>query len=102
VVNEVSRRRRTVVMSTSDEARVFAQWAQGRAIRSALLVTSPPHTARSRLTFRDALRDTGIEVRVRPSTLDPFRADRWWQSRVTLREGVIEAQKLLYYRLFEL
>lgn len=92
----------TVVRSTSDEARVFARWVEGRPIASVILITSPAHTARSRLTFRRAVRDTSIAIRVHPSKLDRFRPESWWRSRDTLREGVIELQKLLYYGLFEL
>lgn len=90
-----------IVLSTTDEARVFARWAEGQPIRAVLIVTSSFHTARSRLTFRRVLRDRGIEVRVYPSRLARYRSDTWWQSRDTLREGIIEAQKLLYYYLFE-
>ena len=90
-----------IVASTMDEARVFARWAEGQPIRSLLIVTSSFHTARSRLTFGRVLRDRGIAVRVYPSRLARYRADTWWHSRDTVREGIIESQKLLYYYLFE-
>lgn len=91
-----------VVRSTADEARVVTRWARGRPIRSIMLVTSPFHTARARLTFLHAFRDQGVTVLARPSTLDPFRSDSWWRSRRTLRDGIFEFQKLLYYRVVEL
>jgi uncharacterized SAM-binding protein YcdF (DUF218 family) len=91
-----------VIYSTADEARIFARWAASRPIRSVMIVTSPPHTARSRLTFIHALRGRMVKVIVRPSTLTRFRADNWWKSRDTLRDGFYEWQKLVYYRLFEL
>lgn len=90
------------VGSTADEATFFAEWARTRPVRSVMVVTSPLHTARARLTFRHALEDLGIEVVVRPSTLDDFRADSWWQTRGNLRNGVVEWQKLLYYLVVEL
>ena len=90
------------INSTADEARVFAQWSRGRSIRSLMIVTSPAHTARSRMTFADELQGRSIRVLARPSTLARFRSDTWWRSRDTLREGVIEWQKLVYYRLFDL
>ena len=90
-----------VVQSTMDEARLFARWSEGRSIGSVLIVTSPFHTARSRLTFRRVLGDATIDVRVYPSTLARFRAESWWRSRDTLRDGIFETQKLLYYYLFE-
>lgn len=88
--------------STADEARGFARWARSRSIRSVMVVTSPPHTARSRLTFLRALHDVPVKVIVRPSQLYGFRSDSWWRSRDTLTDGVYEWQKLVYYRLFEL
>jgi uncharacterized SAM-binding protein YcdF (DUF218 family) len=91
-----------VIRSTADEARVFAAWSRGRPIRSVIIVTSPAHTARSRLTFADTLRDQGIRVLARPSKLARYRSDTWWHSRDTLREAFFEWQKLIYYRLFEL
>lgn len=91
-----------VVNSTADEARLFADWARQRPIRSVMIVTSPSHTARSRLTFRNALKDRQVKIVVRPSTLARFRPESWWKSRYTLREGIIEWQKLVYFALVEL
>jgi uncharacterized SAM-binding protein YcdF (DUF218 family) len=67
-----------------------------------IIVTSPAHTARSRLTFARALQDQEIRVLAHPSKLALYRSDTWWHSRDTLREAFIEWQKLIYYRLFEL
>lgn len=91
-----------VINSTADEAAVFARWAAGRPVRSLVVVTSPWHTARSRLTFLHAVEGRGVKVLMRPASLAPFRADTWWRSRATLREGVMEWQKLVYYQLVEL
>jgi uncharacterized SAM-binding protein YcdF (DUF218 family) len=88
--------------STADEALKFAEWASRRPIRRAIVVTSPPHTARSRLAFMRAVENLAIEVLMRPSTRNRFRSDTWWRGRDTLRDGVLELQKLVYYRLIEL
>jgi uncharacterized SAM-binding protein YcdF (DUF218 family) len=88
--------------STADEARLFAGWVQQHPIRSVMIVTSPYHTYRSQVTFQRALERLDVRVLVRPSRLGRFRADRWWQSRDTLRDGVLELQRLIYYRLVEL
>jgi uncharacterized SAM-binding protein YcdF (DUF218 family) len=90
------------VSSTVDEALRFAEWASGRPIRSVLVVTSPEHTRRARLAFMKALENLQVRVVVRPSSLTEFRRDTWWRSRSTLRDGVLELQKLVYYRLVEL
>jgi len=91
-----------LVDSTSDEARAFADWARRHPIRRVIVVTSPLHTGRSRLTFFRAVENLPIEVLVRPSTRNSFRSDTWWRSRDTFRDGLIEWQKLVYYRLIEL
>jgi uncharacterized SAM-binding protein YcdF (DUF218 family) len=88
--------------STADEARLFAEWASSRPIRRAIVVTSPPHTYRSRLTFIRAVENLDVEILVHPSSRHPFRGDSWWRTRRTLRDGLIEWQKVIYYRLIEL
>ena len=88
--------------STADEARLFGHWASRRPLRRVIVVTSPPHTARSRLTFMRATENLGVEILVHGSSRHPFRRDTWWQARGTLREGLLEWQKLVYYRLVEL
>jgi hypothetical protein len=60
------------------------------------------HTARSRLTFIRAARDQSLQIIVRPSDDARFQSGSWWRSRATLRDGLLEWQKLLYYRLVEL
>lgn len=91
-----------LVGSTADEARAFAKWADGRPIRSLTIVTSPYHTGRTRLTFEHMLDGKPIAVRLHAATLIPFDPDTWWRDRDRLRNGIIELQKLVYYRLFEL
>jgi uncharacterized SAM-binding protein YcdF (DUF218 family) len=88
--------------STAEEARLFAEWASSHPIRRAIVVTSPPHTYRSRLSFVRAVEYLGLDILVHPSPRHPFRRDTWWRSRATLRDGLSEWQKLLYYQLIEL
>jgi uncharacterized SAM-binding protein YcdF (DUF218 family) len=91
-----------IVDSTADEARAFAEWAAGHSIKRVIVITSPFHTARSRLAFMRALETLQIEVLARPASRSSFRSDNWWRSRGSFREGLIEFQKLIYYRLIEL
>jgi uncharacterized SAM-binding protein YcdF (DUF218 family) len=88
--------------STAEEARWFAEWASRHPIRRAIVVTSPPHTYRSRQTFIRAVENLELEIRVHPSSRHPFHSDSWWRSRRTLRDGLSEWQKLIYYWLVEL
>lgn len=91
-----------IVGSTADEARAFAKWAESRPIQSVTIVTAPYHTGRTRLTFEHMLDGKPIAVRLHAATLIPFDPATWWQDRDRLRNGIIELQKLVYYRLFEL
>jgi uncharacterized SAM-binding protein YcdF (DUF218 family) len=91
-----------LVDSTADEARAFGEWARRHPIRRVIVVTSPLHTGRSRLTFLRAVENLPVDVIVRPTTRNAFRSDTWWRRRDTFRDGLIELQKLVYYRLVEL
>jgi uncharacterized SAM-binding protein YcdF (DUF218 family) len=86
-----------IVTSTADESEAIAGWARDRRLRSLIVVTSQAHTGRSRKMFVRALAGTGIGVRVHPTSLDPFRPDDWWRDRVTLRDGLFEWQKVIFY-----
>lgn len=88
-----------IVQSTQDEAILVADWAASRDIRKIIVVTSRYHSARSRLVFNRVLNDDNIVIRVQSETIDRFEPERWWRDRATLREGVFEFQKLVYYRL---
>jgi uncharacterized SAM-binding protein YcdF (DUF218 family) len=91
-----------LVTSTVDEARAFAGWARSHPVRRLIVVTSPIHTARARLTFARALEHLPVTIIVRPASMARFQSATWWRARDTLRDGVLEWQKLLYYRLVEL
>jgi uncharacterized SAM-binding protein YcdF (DUF218 family) len=88
-----------VVESTAGEASSVVDWARARQIKSLLIVTSAFHTCRAKLAFDRSLNNSRITVRFRPSSADRFISETWWRNRVTLRNGVIEWQKLLLYRL---
>ena len=88
-----------IVMSTAQEAALLAQWAQSRELQSLTVVTAWFHTGRARFIFEHEFRETGITVRIRAARLKGFEPDSWWLSRQTLREGLFELQKLLFYRL---
>jgi len=64
--------------STSDEARAVAELVRLRQWHHLVVVTSPYHTWRAGKIFRRALPDD-VELSVKPSPLDPFDPDAWWQ-----------------------
>jgi uncharacterized SAM-binding protein YcdF (DUF218 family) len=90
------------VGSTADEARRFGEWARRHPIAAVMVVTSPQHTGRARLTFERALQRLNVRVVMRASRMTRFRRSDWWQARDTLRDGVLELQRLIYYRAIEL
>lgn len=77
--------------STYEEAAAVRKLlTQSGKVQSAIIVTDPYHTLRTRLIFRDAFRDTGIRISVRPVRSHWYRSTTWWQSaegwEVTLSE----------------
>ena len=88
-----------VVSSTEAEATLIAEWVASRAIARVIVVTDTYHSARARLAFARALSALDIDLRVHPSPFGAFDPERWWRDRFMLREGLLELQKLFYYRL---
>lgn len=87
------------VDSTAAEARNFRTFTVGRGWQRVLVVTSPFHTRRSRLLFRQVLGSIGIDVRVVPSRHGSFRGEDWWRERSGVRNLIIEYQKLFLYAI---
>lgn len=61
-----------------------------------IVVTSPYHVMRARMTFRHAL--PGWEVLVCGTAHEPF-PERWWTSQAAARSVILETAKLVYYLL---
>jgi uncharacterized SAM-binding protein YcdF (DUF218 family) len=86
-----------VVGSTRDEAGAVRAYLALHQIKSCLVVTDPFHTQRTRLIFRDELSDSGIEVRVVPSSGHWYRPSRWFLSLRGWQATLSEYAKLGYY-----
>lgn len=90
-----------IVYSTRGEAEAALGWAAAHGATSLLIVTSSFHTARTRYVFRAVFdEDTGVTLRFVPASASDFDPETWWTRRNTLREGLIEWQKLIFYRLW--
>jgi len=79
---------------TTDSTASLAEWVRTHQMRRAIVVVSPTHGRRYR---RALLRVWPRELPppiIRTSRYNPFRADTWWRSRRTLREGLVELEKL--------
>src|SRR5262249_34886623 len=86
--------------STLLEAQAMLSYARSQGYKKILLVTSKPHTRRAAAIYRH-LADSDVEVIVRPSRYDRFRAQEWWRDRTDVRRVLIEYQKLLVFLLFD-
>ncbi|MBC7262714.1 MAG: YdcF family protein [Chloroflexi bacterium] len=86
-----------IVRTTYEEAIAVRRLAEEHSLRSLIIVTDPFHTRRARMSFRDALRGSGITISVQPANPSWYRADAWWQSQDELRETWTEYLKLLLY-----
>jgi uncharacterized SAM-binding protein YcdF (DUF218 family) len=91
-----------LVESTQAEAELIAEWAESRQIGRIIVVTAGYHTSRTRLVFDRVRRGRPTEVVVRPSSASGFAPATWWHSRSSLRTGLFEIQKYMYYRFMYL
>ena len=85
--------------STHDEAEAVRAYAEGRGLRSLLVVTSAYHSRRALWTWRRVFRGSGIVVGLEPAPagrLTPA-AWSWWLSAEGWREVAGEHVKLVYY-----
>jgi uncharacterized SAM-binding protein YcdF (DUF218 family) len=67
-----------------------------RGLKSAILVTSPYHARRAKLTFDAAYKGTGISLLVHAAPDSEWRKLSWWQQAETRRLTFAELQKLAY------
>jgi uncharacterized SAM-binding protein YcdF (DUF218 family) len=91
---------RTTVESTADEAVLVARWCRDNHVRRLIVVTSNFHTRRAGYIFSWAMKGQSVEILIRPAAMAPFDPERWWHSRPSLLQGLMEWQKTLFYRLW--
>lgn len=82
-------------VSTAAEAQAARDlFAQGAP--RLLVVTSPYHLRRARMTFSDAL--PAADIRVIATSYDPF-PQAWWKDQSAARNVLLELAKIAYYKL---
>ena len=86
------------VQSTIEEAERGGALIKEKKFRSLILVTSPTHSRRAWLTFRQVIPDKDFRITVIPTPYSKFRAEDWWKTRKYVREVILEYQKLIYYK----
>jgi len=83
------------LLSTAQEAEALAAHL-GAGPGSLLVVTSPFHVRRARMTFKDAL--PGWDVRVVGTPSERIRT-AWWSDQESARTVLLEVPKTLFYML---
>jgi hypothetical protein len=79
---------------TTDSTHALAAWARAHPRKRILVVVGPSHGRRYRRALLRAW-PAGITAPLVVTTpYGLFRADDWWVSRTTLREGLVEIEKL--------
>lgn len=89
----------TVVTSgeagTTDGTHALAAWCRSRGTRRLIVITTAEHSRRVHRALLRAFGDAPPRVMLRTPRLGTFHAADWWRQRTTLRNGIIELQKLL-------
>ena len=84
------------VQSTIDELEQIRDYCVKKGWRKLAIVTSRFHTRRSLITARFIF-GPEFKLTMSGSSYDRFDANNWWQERASLRNFVIEFEKLLLY-----
>ena len=79
---------------TTETVAALADWARTHPASRVLVVVGPSHGRRYRRALRRAWPDGQPAPTVMTTPYAAFQPDDWWQSRTTLREGLMEWQKL--------
>lgn len=80
---------------TTETAEALAGWSRANPSGRVLVVVGPSHGRRYRRALLRAWPDGHPVPRVVTTQYALFRGDDWWVSRTTLREGLVEIEKLL-------
>jgi hypothetical protein len=78
---------------TNAVAATLADWSRGRT-GPLLVITGAAHARRVGRVVRRRWSGPGPPPALRISRFDTFQPDAWWQHRGSLRQGLIEIQKL--------
>jgi len=85
--------------STLDEARAVRDLMASRGLQSAIVVTDPFHTFRTRLIFREVFEGSGIKIAIKPVRGHWYRSRSWWLTRQGRTATLQEYAKLFAYFL---
>jgi hypothetical protein len=80
---------------TSETTKALAEWERSHPGTRVLVVVGPSHGRRYRRALRRVWPNGNPAPIVMTAPYALFRADDWWQSRTTVREGLVELEKLV-------
>jgi uncharacterized SAM-binding protein YcdF (DUF218 family) len=83
------------VNTTVDEAVAIRDLMQNRQYRSAIVVTDPYHTRRSKLIFNQVFDETGIDITVHPVRSSWYNSRTWFTSVKGWQFTLLEYAKLI-------
>jgi len=81
-------------LGTTETTAALAAWSRANPTGRVVVVVGPSHGRRYRRALLRAWPAGHPEPRVVTTQYALFRANDWWQSRTTLREGLVEIEKL--------
>jgi uncharacterized SAM-binding protein YcdF (DUF218 family) len=87
---------------TFEEVRLIRDFMIKRKYRSVIIVSSPYHMRRLKLTVKKVFRGQNITSSLSSATKSWFKMDTWWRSEWMILCVIIEYIKLLYYHLKKL
>jgi hypothetical protein len=79
---------------TTETTAALAAWARAHPDKRVLVVVGPSHGRRFRRALRRSWPAGQLPATVVTTPYALFRAEDWWQSRTTVREGLVELEKL--------
>ncbi len=86
--------------STFEEMEIVREIMRVQGWKRAILVSSPYHLRRIRLTWEHVNKGSDLVVILRATPYSRFHRDSWWRHESDLLTVQNEYAKLLYYRLF--
>lgn len=89
---------------TKDEAIIVSEYIRNRPdLDTLLLVTSPQHTRRACMIFKQAFKSSSTQVKICciPSEYSQYRAERWWTRKSDIQSVMLEYLKMINFVLFE-
>lgn len=79
---------------TTDSSEALSTWGRSHPGTSVIVIVSPTHARRFRRALRRAWNSSAPLPTICITRFDAFRPDDWWRERTTLREGIVELEKL--------